>query len=119
MPGSEPGDAVSTLKEFAQQSGAELLYSADVVEGVKTHAVKGEFTPKDALELMVADTPLVVSQGRNSGGLAIRRATEAEAKNVSRAIAESSQSVRPDRSGKIELDEKGEPVVKLRSRFIQ
>ncbi|MBK8857455.1 MAG: hypothetical protein IPN11_07115, partial [Opitutaceae bacterium] len=103
----EAGDAASTLKQFAQQSGAELLYSADVVESVRTHAVKGEFTPKDALEIMVADTALVVSQGRTTGGLAIRRATEAEAKNVSRAIVE--KSGRPDRSGRTELDEKGEP----------
>ena len=87
----EAGDAAMTLKEFAQQSGAELLYSADVVEGVKTHAVKGEFTPKDALEIMVADTVLVVSQGRTTGGLAVRRATDAEAKNVNRAIAQNSE----------------------------
>ena len=71
----EAGDAASTLKQFAQQAGAELLYSADVGEGVKTHTVKGEFTPKDALEIMVAYTGRGVSLGGNSGGRAIRRAT--------------------------------------------
>jgi iron complex outermembrane receptor protein len=50
------GDAPATLKQFSLQAEGRLLYAAAAVEGVKTGAVKGEFTVRQALDKMLADT---------------------------------------------------------------
>jgi Outer membrane receptor proteins, mostly Fe transport len=68
------GEAGETLKIFAAQSGEQLLYSPDDIVGVQTNAVSGRLTARAALERMVAETPLVVSQETRSGALALRRA---------------------------------------------
>jgi hypothetical protein len=52
------GDAAVTLKQFAEQSAGQLLYTPDDVAGVQTHAVQGEFTPLAALDRMLHSTPL-------------------------------------------------------------
>jgi iron complex outermembrane receptor protein len=67
------GEALVTLKHFASQAGGRLLYSTDAVAGVRTQAVKGKITPRDALEVMLAGTGLEVIQDNRSGALAIRR----------------------------------------------
>ena len=68
------GEALATLKQFADQAGGRLLYSADAVAGVRTRAVKGESAPREALERMLEGTGLEVVQDDRSGALVIRRA---------------------------------------------
>jgi TonB-dependent receptor len=68
------GPAISTLKRAAQQAGLEIVYSATVVNGVQTEAVVGRFTPQDALERMLANTPLKIHQDPQSGALSVMRA---------------------------------------------
>jgi len=67
------GSALVTLKQFSAQAGGRLLYSVDAVDGVRTRAVKGAASPRDALETMLADTGLEVREDDRSGALAIRR----------------------------------------------
>ena len=69
------GDAPVTLRQFAEQSGVDVLYSADNVEGVRTHSVRGKRTPRQALDEMVAGTDLVITQGKIGGGFAISKDT--------------------------------------------
>src|SRR5262245_5456728 len=55
-----PADVAEvSLKRFADQYGPGLVWSAEVVKGVKTNAVNGEWTPAEALEQMLAGTRLV------------------------------------------------------------
>ena len=70
------GDAPVSLKQFAQQSGLELLYSAKEIAGAKTNAVKGVFTPREALAKMLNGTKLVATPGKTSGALAVTRAPD-------------------------------------------
>ena len=67
------GDAFVTLKQFSAQAGGSLLYSADAVDGVKTNAVKGEISPREALDGMLAGTGLEVKQEGHGSTLVIRR----------------------------------------------
>jgi TonB-dependent receptor len=67
------GDAIATLKSAAQQGGLEIVYSAAVVRGIRTHAVVGEFRPHEALERMVANTPLALFRDAESGVLSVIR----------------------------------------------
>jgi len=65
--------AARALKQFSEQAGVQVLFPTDLVEGVRTNAVRGELTPVQALEQMVAGTPLAVVRDDKTGALGIRR----------------------------------------------
>ncbi len=67
------GEALGALKQFVTQSGAQLIYSAEEVEGVRTRAAKGRLTALAALERMFEGTPLVAARDEHTGALSIRR----------------------------------------------
>lgn len=67
------GEAESTLRQFAEQSRRELVYPADALRGVHTNAVKGRFSPLEAINRMLADTGFVVVEDQRTAALAIRR----------------------------------------------
>ena len=52
------GDAAQTLRQFNFQTGMELLYLFERVEGIHTQAVSGTFEASEALDLMLAGTGL-------------------------------------------------------------
>src|SRR5579883_1524297 len=73
-------DAAVSLQQFSDQSGEQIVYPADAVRGVTTNAVSGQFTARDALERMLAGTPLFVVEDERTGALAVkRRASDAPA----------------------------------------
>lgn len=65
-------DAVVALKQFADQAGREIIYLPDSVRGTTMNAIKGELTPREALDQMVAGTTLTVSESKG-GILAVKR----------------------------------------------
>lgn len=65
------GDPVATLRLFAAQAGRPVLYSGSAVAGIRTAAVRGRFTAREALTRMVAGTGLIVAQDPQSGALAL------------------------------------------------
>jgi iron complex outermembrane recepter protein len=67
------GDAAATLKQFAEISGRETLFAAEVVRGVKTHPVKGSLTAQEALDAMLTDTGLIASPDVKTGAFSVRR----------------------------------------------
>ncbi len=67
------GEAAAVFKQFIAQSRVPLLYVANDVTGVRTSAVKGEFTPRDAIDRILAGTVLVAVQTDN-GSIAVRKA---------------------------------------------
>jgi iron complex outermembrane recepter protein len=89
------GEATATLKQFSTQAGEQLLYSMDAVKGVASNAVKGEMSPREALDQMFAGTRLTVVQDRNNGALSLVRATDP---NVQRAVAATTNATRPNRT---------------------
>ena len=75
-------DAPVALKQFAQQSKIELLYSTGEVAGTRTNQVRGELLPREALVRLLEGTGLIVTQGKNNGALAVTRVPDP---NVQRA----------------------------------
>jgi outer membrane receptor protein involved in Fe transport len=73
-----PGDAVSTLKRFADESGRQVLFLVDAVRGVTTNPVRGEYTVREALTRLVADTGLAVAEDAKSGALMVNRLASRE-----------------------------------------
>jgi iron complex outermembrane recepter protein len=66
------GEAIRSLRMFSQQSGEQILYPADQVRGQRTHALRGTFTPREALQEMLENTDMVVVEDPASGALVIR-----------------------------------------------
>jgi len=66
------GEATAVFKQFIAQSRVPLLYVADDATNVRTNALKGEFTPREAIERLLTGTPLnaVLTE---SGSIAVRR----------------------------------------------
>ena len=82
-------DAEVTLELFSDQSGAQLVYLIDDVRGVTTYPVQGTFAPRDALQRLVENTVLRVTQDGKTGAYLIKRA------NPAPAIAEASTNPNP------------------------
>src|SRR6185436_3424553 len=96
-------DAVRTLKQFAAQSGEQLLYSPDEVSGVTTKAVEGTMTAREALEKMIAGTKLAVAQDKTTGALAVKRASDPNAPRAAQNSSDRPGETKPE-LGVVQLD---------------
>ncbi len=52
------GDAALRLNDFSNQSGLQLLFGFELMKGIKLKAVRGPYKPFDALDRMIAGTPI-------------------------------------------------------------
>lgn len=95
------GEAETALKLFSEQSGRGVIFLTDVVKGVKTKAVQGELTAREALERMIEGTPLVLSQDAKTGAFAISKNNGSPGPNALRA-AQNETSDRPASKVKVE-----------------
>ncbi len=98
------GAALPALKQFAAQSGEQLLYSAEAVDGVTTHAVKGTYTPRAALDQMIQGTKLVVVADKKNGALTLVRDRSPNAPRVAQAAATTPQDPGKVEEGKVVLE---------------
>ena len=67
------GAASRTLRLFAQQSGREIVFSAEDIGETQTNSVRGELAAPEALNRMVAGTGLTVGVEEKSGLFSVRR----------------------------------------------
>lgn len=65
--------AAQSLKTFSEQSGRGLLVSTETARGIRTNAVKGQFTASEALGKMLAGTGLVAAQDEQNGAFVVRK----------------------------------------------
>ncbi|MBX3737894.1 MAG: TonB-dependent receptor [Candidatus Didemnitutus sp.] len=72
------GEAGQTLKQFAHQAKREILFSVQLVDGVKTNAVHGELAAREALDRMLAGTELAALEDAKTGAFTIRRDPKSE-----------------------------------------
>jgi len=77
------GDAADTLKSFAAQYHSEIMFLASAVSGIQTNAVKGSFTPREALDGMLKGTGLVFHEDPSSGALLVKPASRPLSSNES------------------------------------
>jgi len=62
---------VETLRRFVEISGREVVYLTDAVRHVTTNPVRGEYTAREALARLIADTGLAVAEDVTSGALMV------------------------------------------------
>ncbi|MDE2450570.1 MAG: TonB-dependent receptor [Gammaproteobacteria bacterium] len=55
-------DAVTALAEFGRQSGREILFEYDLIQGQRTHPISGSYEPIEALSRMTEGTKLRVTE---------------------------------------------------------
>lgn len=90
-----PADvAIRTFQLAAQQAGVEILLVSSVVGEIRTNAVRGSHTPREAFDLMVAGTPLIVVRDPASGAYAVTRKNNDRA--AATAAAAEGNEPRPD-----------------------
>lgn len=65
--------AAQALKHFSAQSGAQVIFLEDALEGSRTKALKGAFTPAEAMDRLLAGTKLRAAHDRESGSFAVSR----------------------------------------------
>jgi iron complex outermembrane receptor protein len=75
LPHSPPnaGAAEKTLKLFSEQSGRGLIAAAETAMNVRTNAVRGQFTAREALDRMLAKTGLVAKEDPKNGAFVVHR----------------------------------------------
>lgn len=67
------GDAAKTLRSFSEQSGEQIIFPVEQVRGVRTQAVKGQLSTREALDQMLAGTALVAEEDKVTGAFAVRK----------------------------------------------
>jgi outer membrane receptor protein involved in Fe transport len=87
------GEASSALKRFAEVSGRETLFAADAIRGVRTAAIRGEFSPQEALDKMLANTGLSAAPDATTGAFAVTKQGALEKNVASRPAAPSAAAV--------------------------
>lgn len=91
------GDAAAALKQFSATSGHETLFAAEAVRGVKTPAVRGELTAREAVDALLTGTGLTALQDEKTGAIAVRRNPRPNDSRVAQI-----SSGRPEQNTKIE-----------------
>ncbi|HEY3756322.1 MAG TPA: TonB-dependent receptor [Opitutaceae bacterium] len=70
------GPAAQTLKQFADQSQCEIVFSAETVAGTTTNAVQGDLAPDAALDRMLFGTSLYASKDKTGTFAVLRKAAK-------------------------------------------
>ncbi len=97
------GKAETTLPALAAQAGIELVFTVEKVEGVETHAVRGELSIRAALDQMLAGTGLSAVQDAKTGAWAVRRDAPAKKDDAPRRTTAAPSSSR-DPDSPVKLD---------------
>lgn len=64
------GDLIAALKSLVRQSGIDLVYRSDQLEGLRTQGFRGSVSPQEAVTKLLEGTPLVVKTD-SSGAMLI------------------------------------------------
>ena len=89
------GDAAVALKQIAKQAGQQIVFPAQEVKGVKTPAIKGEYSLKEALALLLAKTGLEAAFDQTSGTIAVSRAALPNAQRAAPSLTSDRPANRP------------------------
>ena len=75
------GDLAIALETLARQSGSDLVYRPDQVQGLKTGGVDGELSTEEAVTRLLKGTPLTLSVD-STGAMLIALPTPAAPREV-------------------------------------
>lgn len=67
------GRADEALRRFSEQAGVELGFNSQHVQGVRTRRVQGQLTAAEALDLLLAGSPLQAVRDAQTGAIFVNR----------------------------------------------
>jgi outer membrane receptor protein involved in Fe transport len=70
-------EAERALKRFSEQAGQQVLFPTEVVQGVRTNAVRGELEIGPALQQLLEGTGLTAVRDEGTGSFTVRRVAPA------------------------------------------
>lgn len=62
-------DATKSIPEFARQAGIQISAPTDQLKGIRTPRIKGELDVKEALQMLIEDTGLIIAS--DDGGMIV------------------------------------------------
>jgi iron complex outermembrane recepter protein len=92
-----PGDLAATLESFAKQTGMELIFSADQLQGLHTQGAKGPLTPEQAVSKLIEGTSLTVRIDP-SGAILISKQPSATVAPAAADPTQTTSDTRPESS---------------------
>jgi iron complex outermembrane receptor protein len=95
------GDARQMLRQFAAQAKREIVFPVELVTGITTKAVKGEFTAREAIERMLAGTGLVAALDDKTGAFAVKRVADPNGQRAAPASDRPIENRRGEAPGEI------------------
>ena len=111
------GQASQTLKQFAQQTGREIIFPT--LGSFQTNVVKGEFTVREALDQMLAGTGLVALESKEGGGIVVQRRDDPNARGAATSADRPVSDNSPGTTTRAGTASKNESVVELSPFYIQ
>lgn len=87
-------DAPKALADFAEIVESELIYLLEQVEGVRLNAVRGTYTPREAIQRMVDGTAVTVVRDPASGAWIVKSREQSGAKRTAHPQTETTNNKR-------------------------
>ncbi|MET0808294.1 MAG: TonB-dependent receptor, partial [Pseudoxanthomonas sp.] len=88
------GELVSALDALARQSGAQFVYRADQLQGLRTSGVQGARSPQEAVDRLLQGSPFV-AQRDASGAMVIVKRTVPAKPRVARQVSQAPPAPAP------------------------
>jgi iron complex outermembrane receptor protein len=66
--------AEKSLRKFSTQSGLALIFPSELTRGIHTSAVNGTFTPREALDRLLAGSGIVAIEDPQTGAITLTKA---------------------------------------------
>lgn len=82
-----PDLAERSLRRFSAQSGIALVFPSELTRGARTREVQGDYTPREALDLLLLNSGLVATENKSTGVISISAAARPQAGDAREATA--------------------------------
>lgn len=92
------GELVPALDTLARQSGAQFVYRADQLQGLRTSGVKGAKSPQDAVDRLLQGSAFVAQRDASGAMVIVKRTQPAKPKprQVSMLTAQAQETPTPE-----------------------
>ena len=93
-----PADAVEqSLKRLSIQSKLQVVFASELTDGIRANAVKGEFTPMEAANRLLAGTSLRATHDEKTGVLSVTRISNPERVSPEKKVQRAALTTASDR----------------------
>jgi Outer membrane receptor for ferrienterochelin and colicins len=90
-----PQELAAALKSFASQTGSQVLFASDALQGARTRGASGSFTPEEALRLLLQGTPYTYREtGTNTFAIQVEKENKSDADRLPEVVVTATRTER-------------------------